>query len=54
MQEGIDFFISYAPVADITSIHILLAIAAANNNMVIYIIDITNAFQNNIITNPNE
>lgn len=50
MMEGIDFRISYAPVSDVMAIRTLLALAASDPYMMVYTLDITNAYQNNIIT----
>jgi hypothetical protein len=52
MLEGVDFLLSYAPTADITAIRVLIALTSANKHMVLYTIDITNAYQNNVISDP--
>ena len=53
MQEGIDFFCSYAPVCDGDSFRLVIAIAA-EEGMIGYFLDISNAFQTNVIFNPND
>ena len=53
MLEGIDFTVSYAPVANIQSIRVIIAIAAAEG-MTIHILDISNAFQSTVIAYPKE
>ncbi|GJT10875.1 zinc finger, CCHC-type containing protein [Tanacetum coccineum] len=44
-KEGIDYFVTYAPVARITTIRLLLALAAIHN-IVIYQIDVKTTFLN--------
>ena len=51
MPEGFAFTGSYAPEADICSLCIIVSIASAEG-LIIFVLDISNAFQNNILTNP--
>ena len=53
MEEGIDFYCSYAPVCDADSFRLVIAVAA-EEGMVGYFLDISNAFQTNVIFDPNE
>ena len=53
MLEGVDFTVSYAPVAGIHSIRIIIAIAS-EEGLIIFVLDISNAFQNIILINPVE
>ena len=50
MIEGIHFHLSYSPTSYITAIHVILSITESSSKMNLYTIDITNSFQNNIIT----
>ena len=49
--EGVDFNVSYAPVAGIFSLCITTAIAS-EEGLIIFVLDISNTFQNNIPPNP--
>ena len=51
--EGVEFTVSYAPVAGILSLHIITAIAFAEG-LVIFVLDISNNFHNTILPNPAE
>jgi hypothetical protein len=53
MIEGVHYEQSYAPVAMIDSIHVLLSIGASQDKQV-YIMDIRNAFQNKIEFDPSK
>ena len=53
MIEGFDLAVSYAPVSGIRSLHIIISIESAEI-LIIFILDISNAFQNNIQPNPEE
>ena len=53
MLEGVDFTVSYSPVAGISSFRIIVTIAY-EEILILFILDISNAFQNIIITNPAE
>ena len=53
MLEGVDFNVSYAPVADIISLHIIIAIASTEG-LIIFVLDIANSLENTIQTNPEE
>ena len=53
MLEGFDFNVSYAPVSGIRYLRIIITISYAEG-LIICILDISNAFQNTIITNPEE
>ena len=45
--EGVDFNVSYSPVAGICSLHIIISIASSGG-LIIFVLDISNAFQNTI------
>ena len=45
MKEGVDFTVSYAPVAGICSLQIIISIASAEG-LILFVLDISNAFQN--------
>ena len=47
MFEGVDFILSYALVAGISSLRISIVIASAEG-LIIFVLDTSNAFQNNI------
>ena len=51
--EGVDFTVSYAPVAATRSFHIIIAIASVEG-LVIFLLDISNAYQNTILTKTSE
>ena len=53
MLEVVDFTVSYAPVAVILSLHIIIAISYAEG-LIISVLDISNAFQNIILPDPVE
>ena len=53
MIEGVDLNISYALVADILYLCIIIAIYSAEG-LIIFVLDIYNAFQNKILPNPAE
>ena len=53
MIEGVELTVSYAPVADIRSICIIIEIASSKG-LIIFVLDIPNAIQNNILPNPAE
>ena len=50
MLEGVDFTVSYAPVSGIRSLHIIIEIAYVEG-LVLFVLDISNAFQNIILPN---
>ena len=49
--EGVDFTVSYTHVSNIRSLHIIIAIAS-EEGLVLYLLDIPNAFQNIIFPHP--
>ena len=51
--EVVDFTFSYSPVSGINSIHIIITIASAEG-LIVFILGISNAFQNTILPNPAE
>ena len=53
MIEGVDFNISYVPVAGIHSLYIITAIAYTEG-LILFVLEISNAFQNTILPNPAE
>ena len=53
MVEGVEFTVSYEPVAGTLSLCIIMAIASAED-LIIFVLDISNAFQNTILPNPAE
>ena len=53
MLEGVDFTVSYVPVASIRSLRIIIAIDPAEG-IILFVLDISNAFQNTILPNPVE
>ena len=53
MIEGFDFTVSYVHVAGIRSLCIIISIASAEV-LVIFVLYISNAYQNIILTNPAE
>ena len=53
MRQGQDFAVSYAPTVDVDSFRLLIAIAASDE-MIVVVIDASNAFQTNIISDPNK
>ena len=53
MLEGVDFAVSYAPVAVILSLLIIIAIASVEG-LILFLFDISNEFNNTILTNPAE
>ena len=53
MLEVFDFTISYAPVAGYRSLCIIIEIASAEG-IIIFVLDISNAFHNTILPNPAE
>ena len=53
MIEGVDFTVSYSPVAGIRSLRIIIGIASSEG-LIIFVLDIFNAFQNTILTNLKE
>ena len=53
MIEGVDFTVYYAPVAVIWSLFIIAALASAEG-LILFVLDISNAFQNTILPNPAE
>ena len=50
MIEGVDFTVSYAPLAGILSLCIIIAIASAEG-LNIFFLDISNVFHNTILPN---
>ena len=50
MIQGVDFTVSYAPVAWIQSLFIITAIVSAEG-AIIFVLDISDAFQNTILPN---
>ena len=53
MLEGVNFTVSYAPVAGILSLCIIVDITSAEG-LIIFVLVISNAFQNTILLNPEE
>jgi hypothetical protein len=53
MQEGIDFATSYSSIGSIGSITLIVALAASQN-LQLFVLDISDAFQNSIIFDPLE
>ena len=53
MIERVYFTVSYAPVADICSLRIIIEIASTEG-IVIFVLDISNEFQNTILPNTDE
>ena len=53
MIEGVEFTVSYEPVAGIRSLCIITAIASAEG-LILFVLDISNAFQNTSLPNPAE
>ena len=53
MLGGLDLTVSYAPVSDICSLRIIIAIASAEG-LILFVLDISSAFQNTILPNPAE
>ena len=53
MLEVFDFTISYVPVAGYRSLCIIIEIASAEG-IIIFVLDISNAFHNTILPNPEE
>ena len=53
MLEGVYFAVSYAPVACIISLSIIIPIASAED-LIIFVLNISNAFQNTILPNHAE
>ena len=51
MVMGLDYDLSFAPVIDSPSLHFMIAIATSEG-MTFYFIDISNAFQTNVIADP--
>ena len=51
MIEGFDFTVSYEPVAGIHSLRIIKIISSAEG-LILFVLDIFNAFRNNILSNP--
>ena len=49
--EGVELTVSYPPVAVIYSLYIITAIEFAEG-LIIFVLDISNAFQNTIVPNP--
>ena len=53
MPEVVDFTVLYTPVASILSLHIIISIAS-EEVLIIFVLDISNSFQNTIIPNHAE
>ena len=53
MIEGVDFTVSYAPVVDLHSLRIIILIDSTEV-LFIFVLGISNAFQNTILPNPAE
>ena len=53
MIQGQDFTVSYAPTVVADSFRLSIALAASDN-MIIVFIDASNAFQTNVISDPNK
>ena len=51
--EGVDSTVSYKLLAGIRSLHIIIEIASAEG-IIIFVLDISNAFRNTILPNPAE
>ena len=49
--EGFNFTVSYIPVDGIRSLRIIIAISSAEG-LILFFLDISNAFQNTILPNP--
>ena len=50
MLEGVDFTVSYAPVDGIHYLLVIVVIASAEG-LIIFVLDILNSFQSNILPN---
>ena len=48
LSEGVDFNVSYSPVYGIRSLYIIITIAY-EEGLIIFVLDISNAFQNTIL-----
>ena len=53
MLDGVNYTVSYVPVAGIIYIHIIISIASLYG-LVIFVLHISNVFQNRILPNPEE
>ena len=53
MLEGVDLTVSYLPVSVIHSLRIMIAIASIEG-LIIFVLDISDAFQSTIFPNPAE
>ena len=53
MIEGVDFTVSYASVDGIHLLHIIIATGSIEG-LIIFVLDISNAFHNTILPNPEE
>ena len=53
MLEGVYFTVSYTPVADILSLCVIIEISSSGG-LILFVLDISNAFQNTILPNPAE
>ena len=53
MPEVVDFTVLYTPVASILSLHIIISIAS-EEVLIIFVLDISNEFQNTMSPNPIE
>ena len=51
MVEGLDYELAFAPVVDGPHLYFMIAISTAEG-MDLYFVDISNAFQTNVIENP--
>ena len=53
MVEGLDYDLSFAPVIDGPHLYFMIAIATAED-MIFYFVDISNAFQTNVMEDPDK
>ena len=53
LLEGVDFKVSYAPLAGILSLHIIIEISSVEG-LIIFVLNISNAFHNTILPKPAE
>ena len=51
--EGVYFTVSYAPLDGISSLHIIIEISSSEV-LIIFVLDVSNDFQNTILPNPEE
>ena len=51
MIKGVEFTVSYAPVAGIRPLHIIIKLASTEG-LIIFVLEIYNTFQNTTLPNP--